>query len=59
MTDTWDIEEPHNKNKGNSLCRSLFGKTDNIKQDPDPYPFKRLFKNEEYVVLKVREFVKR
>lgn len=53
MVDNWDAEEPHNKNKGNSLCRSLFGKESNIEREPSPYPFKRVFKNEEYCVLKV------
>ena len=53
MVDNWDTEEPQNKNKGNSLCRKLFGKGDDITKEPDPYPFKRLFRNDEYCVLKV------
>ena len=53
MIDNWDAEEPHMKNKGNSLCRKLFGKGHDISKEPDPYPFKRVFRNEEYCVLKV------
>jgi len=54
MIESWDSEEPHNKNKGTSLCRKLFGKSDkNIEKDPNPYPFKRVFRNEEYCILKV------
>ena len=53
MVESWDSEEPHNKNKGNSLCRNLFGKGNNIAKEQNPYPFKRVFKNEEYCVLKV------
>ena len=53
MVESWDSEEPHNKNKGNSLCRNLFGKGNNIAKEQNPYPFKRVFKNEDYCVLKV------
>ena len=53
MVESWDSEEPHYKNKGNSLCRNLFGKGNNIAKEQNPYPFKRVFKNEEYCVLKV------
>ena len=53
MIDNWDAEEPHMKNRGNPLCRKLFGKGQDISKEPDPYPFKRVFRNEEYCVLKV------
>ena len=53
MVESWDSEEPHYKNKGNSLCKNLFGKGNNIAKEQNPYPFKRVFKNEEYCVLKV------
>ena len=44
MTDIWDEEEP-NMMTGEELCPKLF----NAK---NPAPFKRVFANKDYVVLK-------
>jgi len=59
MTDIWDIEEGvASKERGGRslpppLCPSLFGSRTSPKLTPHPKPFKRLFKNQDYVVLRV------
>ena len=47
MTDLWDVEEPHLKASGaEEVCPKLWN-------SPRPEPFKRVFANAEYRVLKV------
>merc|ERR1719320_1160031 len=59
MTDIWDIEEgvasngDHHHRLPPPLCPSLFGSRSGPKLTPHPKPFKRIFKNQDYFVLRV------
>ncbi|XP_046389014.1 probable C-mannosyltransferase DPY19L1 [Ischnura elegans] len=46
MTDLWDVEDPASKDRP-PVCPVLF------RLVPDPYPFRRVFVNDEYAVLQV------
>ncbi|XP_071454391.1 protein C-mannosyl-transferase DPY19L1 [Hetaerina americana] len=46
MTDIWDVEDPDSKNRP-PVCPVLF------RLVPDPYPFRRVFVNDDYAVLQV------
>ena len=45
MPEVWDLVEPANSHKS-ELCPQLWN-------SQDPKPFKRVFSNQQYVVLKV------
>jgi hypothetical protein len=46
MSDLWDVEDPASKDRP-PVCPVLF------RLVPDPYPFRRVFVNDEYAVLQV------
>ncbi len=46
MTDIWDAEEPEMIDRREPLCPVLF-------HSRDPKPFKRIWANNQYVVLKI------
>ena len=45
MPEVWDLVEPHNAREA-EVCPKLWN-------SQDPKPFKRMFANQQYVVLKV------